>query len=94
MENIDELLWGALEGTQVPSLAAAVIVDGELHAAGAAGVRKRGDATPVTVNDKYHIGSCTKAMTTTLAGILVERGWCLGSRASKVSFQKWSFTRL
>ena len=37
-------------------------------------MRKRGDETPVTVNDKYHIGSCAKAMTATLAGILVERG--------------------
>lgn len=74
METIDALLAGVLEGTQVPSLAAAVIVDGKLHAAGTVGVRKRGDDTPVTVDDKYHIGSCTKAMTATLAGILVERG--------------------
>lgn len=74
MEAIDELLWRVLEGTGVPSLAAAVIADGELHAGGAAGVRKRGNDTPVTVNDKYHIGSCAKAMTATLAGILVERG--------------------
>lgn len=74
MENIDKLLWEAVNGTDVPSVAAAVVVDGKLHAAGAVGVRKRGDATPVTVDDKYHIGSCTKAMTATLAGILVERG--------------------
>ena len=74
MENIDELLWGVLEGTDVPSVAAAAVIDGKLHAAGAVGIRKRGDDTPVTVNDRYHIGSCTKAMTATLAGILVERG--------------------
>lgn len=66
-----------LEGTEVPSVAAAVVLDGKLHAAGAVGVRKRGDDTPVTLGDKYHIGSCTKAMTATLAGILVERGLLL-----------------
>lgn len=74
MEDLSDLLAALLEGTDVPSLAAAVIVDGEVHAAGAVGVRKRGDETPVTVNDKYHIGSCTKAMTATLGAILVERG--------------------
>ena len=74
MENIDDLLREALAGTGVPSIAAAAVVDGKVHVAGAVGVRKRGDKTPVTVNDKYRIGSCTKAMTATLAGILVERG--------------------
>lgn len=58
----------------MPSLVAAVVVGNETRAAGAVGVRKRGDDTPVTINDKYHIGSCVKAMTATLAGVLVERG--------------------
>ncbi len=74
MEDLNDLLTEVLEQHDVPSVAAAAVVDGELYAAGAVGVRKRGDSTPVTVNDKYHIGSCTKAMTATLAGILVERG--------------------
>ena len=74
MDDLNEILTEILEKHDVPSVAAAVVVDGELCAAGAVGVRKRGDDTPVTVNDKYHIGSCTKAMTATLAGVLVERG--------------------
>ena len=74
MDDLSEILTEISEHHDVPSVAAAVVVDGELRAAGAIGVRKRGDDTPVTVNDKYHIGSCTKAMTATLAGILVERG--------------------
>lgn len=74
MEDLNDLLAEVLEEHDVPSVAAAAVIDGELYAAGAVGVRKRGDSTPVTVNDKYHIGSCTKAMTATLAGILVERG--------------------
>jgi len=57
----------------VPALAAAVIVDGDLKAHAAVGVRKRGDATAVTANDRFHIGSCTKAMTATLVQVLVER---------------------
>lgn len=77
------MLTPLLEGTDVPSLVAAVVVGGETRAAGAVGVRKRGDDTPVTISDKYHIGSCAKAMTATLAGVLVEQGmlaWETGLR--------------
>ena len=59
---------------KLPSLAALVIVNGEVTAVGAAGVRKLGDKTAVTIDDKYHIGSCTKAFTATLAAALVEDG--------------------
>ncbi len=72
MEDVGEMLAPLLEGTKVPSVAA-VVLNGQIRAAGAVGVRKRGDNTPVTVDDKYHIGSCAKAMTATLAAILVER---------------------
>lgn len=59
---------------KIPALAAAAILDGKIVAAGATGVRKAGDKTPVTVNDKFHIGSCTKSMTGTLAAMLVADG--------------------
>lgn len=74
MEDISVLLTDVLAETKVPSLVAAVVFGSEVRAAGAVGVRKRGDVTPVTLGDKYHIGSCTKAMTASLAGMLVERG--------------------
>jgi CubicO group peptidase (beta-lactamase class C family) len=59
---------------ELPSLAAAVIKGDQLVGHGAVGVRKLGDPTPVTLQDKYHLGSCTKTMTATLAAILVEEG--------------------
>jgi len=74
VDDVSKLLEKKLEGSHLPALAAAVIVDGKLKARGAAGFRKRGDGTAVTVNDKFHIGSCTKSMTATLAAILVEDG--------------------
>lgn len=40
----------------------------------AVGVRKRGDSTPVTDGDLWHIGSNTKALTGTLVGTFVEEG--------------------
>lgn len=58
----------------VPGLTAAIIHGDRVVAIGAAGVRKRGGRDRVTVSDKFHIGSCTKAMTATLCAMLVEEG--------------------
>jgi CubicO group peptidase (beta-lactamase class C family) len=57
-----------------PALAAAVIVDGQLHALGVVGVRKYGSDVKAEPNDPFHLGSCTKAMTGTLVGLLVHQG--------------------
>jgi CubicO group peptidase (beta-lactamase class C family) len=59
---------------QLPAVAAAVVKSGKILAAGAVGTRRLGTDTPVTINDKFHIGSDTKAMTSLLAGMLVEEG--------------------
>jgi CubicO group peptidase (beta-lactamase class C family) len=37
-------------------------------------MRRAGGTTPVTINDRWHLGSCTKAMTATLCALLVEDG--------------------
>jgi CubicO group peptidase (beta-lactamase class C family) len=58
----------------LPSLAGAVVRGGELVALGATGTRVRGEDIPVTANDRYHLGSCTKAMTATLVALAVEDG--------------------
>jgi CubicO group peptidase (beta-lactamase class C family) len=58
----------------IPGLAAAAVLDGKIIACGATGVRKYGEATPVTIHDQFHIGSCTKSMTASLAAILVADG--------------------
>ncbi len=59
---------------KIPGLAAAAVLDGKIVAAGATGVRKYGDPVPVTVDDKFHLGSCTKSMTGALAAMLVADG--------------------
>lgn len=71
---LEELLAPIREKHKLPALAAAVIVDGRLAAAGAVGVRKADANVPVTRDDAFHIGSCTKAMTATLIAQLVDEG--------------------
>lgn len=58
----------------VPALAVVVTKDGRICDRAAAGVRKWGDLTRVTTNDVFHIGSCTKSMTATLAAMFIEQG--------------------
>jgi len=58
----------------MPALGAAVICEGRLCAAGVAGVRKYGSDVKAELGDPFHLGSCTKAMTGSLIGLLVERG--------------------
>jgi CubicO group peptidase (beta-lactamase class C family) len=71
-------LRAELEGIQarsgVPALAGAVGDGQSLIAAAATGVRRLGDATSVSDDDRFSIGSAGKAMTVTLIGILVEDG--------------------
>jgi CubicO group peptidase (beta-lactamase class C family) len=58
----------------VPALGALVLVDGDVAAIGVTGVRRQGKPEVVTVDDQWHLGSCTKAMTATLLATQVEAG--------------------
>ena len=72
--SLDAVLRPLLAAYGLPALAAAVAKKGEIVAAGAVGTRQAGADIPVTVNDRFHIGSDTKAMTALLAAMLVEQG--------------------
>lgn len=73
-QDVSELLTPLVEKHKVPALAAAVIEGDRLTKLGAAGIRARGDAAKVELEDVWHLGSCTKAMTATLCARLVEQG--------------------
>jgi CubicO group peptidase (beta-lactamase class C family) len=70
--SLDDLLTPYLARYDLPALAAAVVQDGKIIAQGAVGTRRAGAAVPVTIHDRFHIGSDTKAMTALLAAMLVE----------------------
>jgi CubicO group peptidase (beta-lactamase class C family) len=59
---------------KVPACASAVIEDGRIVAWGAAGLRRVDRDVRVTTDDIWFIGSCTKSMTATLIGVLVDEG--------------------
>lgn len=59
---------------RVPGLAAALVQNGEIVAAGVTGVRKAGAPTRIELADRFHLGSCGKSFTATVAANLVAEG--------------------
>ena len=59
---------------RLPALAAAVIVGGKIHATAAVGTRETNTNNWVSVDDRFLIASCAKAITATLSAVLVEKG--------------------
>src|SRR5687767_1956303 len=73
-ENVTALLEPIRAQHRAPALAAAAMINGKLAAVGATGLRKSGGNERVTEHDLWHIGSCTKSMTASLAAVLVQEG--------------------
>src|SRR6476660_652420 len=73
--NVDAILQAILgRGGERFGMVAAVLRGERIIAQGAAGVRKRGTAERITLDNQFHLGSCTKAMTATVVAMLVEEG--------------------
>jgi CubicO group peptidase (beta-lactamase class C family) len=72
--SLDSTLTPYLTRYGLPAIAAAAVQDGKVIAAGAVGTRRAGSKIPVTIHDRFHLGSDTKAMTALLAAMLVEEG--------------------
>jgi CubicO group peptidase (beta-lactamase class C family) len=73
--NLDPILQPILGGWAKSFGMAAVVLRGNcIMGQGVAGIRRKGAADPITVDDRFHLGSCSKAMTATLVAMLVEEG--------------------
>ena len=58
----------------IPALGGAIVTADGLAWSGVTGVRRRGDADAVTLDERWHLGSNTKVMTAALYARLVEQG--------------------
>ena len=72
--SIPDGLAVAMEGQAVPALGMLVIRDGVVVEQAVRGIRSMEGATPVTLDDRWNLGSDGKAMTATMVARLVERG--------------------
>jgi len=73
-DNLEPLLAHAMHERNIPAMAVLIIRHGAIAAESMRGVRAGPSSAPVSRADLWHIGSDTKAMTSTLVGRLVERG--------------------
>jgi CubicO group peptidase (beta-lactamase class C family) len=71
--GIDNLLEPIRAKHKIPGMAAAVLRGGNINL-GVAGVRRAGSTERITLDDAFHLGSDTKAMTATLIAMLIEDG--------------------
>jgi CubicO group peptidase (beta-lactamase class C family) len=73
-EALNRVLAPVRNDNNLPGLIGGIVAGNTLTAIGAVGIRKIGATQPITVDDHVHIGSCTKAMTATLIGRLIDEG--------------------
>lgn len=71
--DLRDLIEPICAHAKLPAMGVAVVTVDGVIGLGVTGVRERGGSTPVTVNDRWHLGSCTKAITATLCGALVHK---------------------
>lgn len=57
----------------MPGLTGLAMKKGEIVGQGASGYRRQGDPTPLLVTDPINLGSCSKWMTATVAGRLIDQ---------------------
>ncbi len=69
-EGTQEIIEQKRKEHDLPALGVSVLFDGQISSF-ASGVRKRGNETPVTTDDKFHFGSCGKAVSALLIQQLV-----------------------
>ncbi len=74
VEDLSEMLAGIPASMGTPAIGVLLVEDGKTRGLGVSGLRKAGDGTVVELDDKWHLGSCTKSMTATLAATFVEEG--------------------
>lgn len=70
---VTNLLITIRQQHDVPAIAAALVTSKGIELVGVAGVRKRGTDVPARLDDLWHLGSDTKAMTAVLVARLVEQ---------------------
>jgi len=74
-EFVDKTLVDVRTNADLPGIAVLVQINGRVEAQGALGVRAVGHPQKVTLQDSWHLGSDTKAMTATMIARLVEQGF-------------------
>ena len=83
--DVLQYLTDPVEQDRSPGLLAAVIDEEGVKGIATSGVRRQGSPEKLTVNDLFHIGSNTKAMTSTMLATLVVDGTFAGGWSTMIA---------
>jgi CubicO group peptidase (beta-lactamase class C family) len=72
--HLENYLDSLRETYVIPAISAAIFQHGKMLEHAVSGIRKVGSPELITKEDKFHLGSCTKSMTATLAATFVDDG--------------------
>ena len=90
-EQINRILGQArTDGRRLPGMVGGIIRGEELTEVGVVGIRKIGSTEPFRWTDLIHLGSCTKAMTATMIGTLVDEGKLRWNSTLSQVFPEWA----
>ncbi len=89
MPSTAEMMNEIRKTHQLPALGI-TILDGAATEQFISGVRKHGELKRANVADKFHLGSNTKAMTATVAAILIDRGLMRWDQTLAASFPEFA----
>ena len=73
-DDLKEILTKTVSNEGLQGIVAAIIDSSGVVKIASAGIRKKESTEPITDQDKLHLGSCTKAMTSAMLALLVEEG--------------------
>lgn len=74
LQGLDGFISSVMQDWQLPGLATAIVKDGEIVYARGFGKRNVAEDLDVTPHTLFPIGSCSKAFTTMILGMLVDEG--------------------
>ena len=73
-DRINPILSTVIDNNKIPGIVAAISSSKGLLFSSASGIRRFNNPDPMKTDDLVHLGSCTKAMTSTLLAILITEG--------------------
>ncbi len=89
-ERVSRILAPVRDEHHLPGLIGAILKGDRLAVIGALGIRKIGSSEPMRVTDQVHLGSCTKAMTATMIGTLIDDGKLSADATIRQVFPKFA----
>ena len=90
--SLQDMLDAVCKEFGVPAVGCATVTTQGIKELGVCGIRKHGSSIAVETSDRWHLGSDTKAMTSTLLAVLAQKGLVGWDTTVAQAFPEWAQT--